>query len=146
MEDATAPWKFCKASQCVALGVQVQVQDLQVTVGEWPCGSWDITVASRALLITDTRMLDDAPFLYIVQIGEVEGMLTSTAPKLISRVTSSSRTASSILGETASTGLSGTASRWTAVSPGHPVCKHCPVLPSSRICCPSACERQNVAP
>ena len=123
------------------------MQDLQVTVGEWPCGSWDITVASRALLITDTRMLDDAPFLYIVQIGEVEGMLTSTAPRLISKVASGSRTASSsILGETASTGLSGTASRWTAVSPGLPACKPFPVLSSSQICCSSACECQNVAP
>ena len=55
--------------------------DLLVTMGEYPCGSWDITVGSRVLQITDARRVGGAPQLHIVQIGNAETSLNAAATR-----------------------------------------------------------------
>ena len=54
--------------------VQIDMQDIQFCLGEWPCGSWDITVASKSLQIADTRksLPIGLQAIYIVQIGDSE--------------------------------------------------------------------------
>lgn len=58
------------------------MQDFQLVIGEWRCGSWDITLASKTLLVSDTRL--QVP-LHIVQIGEAEEV-DSTLGRLTSRL------------------------------------------------------------
>ena len=82
------------------------MQDAKLSLGEWPCGSWDITVALKALLIADTRLQGgDAP-IYVVQIGEAEGLSQATMARLASRL----RTRSSNL-----RGIDEGTSRWARV-------------------------------
>lgn len=62
------------------------MQDADLSLGEWPCGSWDITVGMKALLIADTRLQGgDAP-IYVVQVGDVEGLSPATMARLASRL------------------------------------------------------------
>lgn len=87
--------------------LQIRMQDAKLSLGEWPCGSWDITVALKALLIADTRLQGgDAP-IYVVQIGEAEGLSQATMARLASRL----RTRSSNL-----RGIDEGTSRWARVS------------------------------
>lgn len=75
------------------------MQEAEISIGEWPCGAWDITVGLKALLIADTRLQNgDAP-VYVVQVGEAEGLSPAVMARLASRLRSRSSTvASTVLG------------------------------------------------
>ena len=59
------------------------MQDVQFALGEWPCGSWDITVASQTLQLADTRraLPSGVPMVYVVQIGDSEAF-DSSLPRM----------------------------------------------------------------
>lgn len=110
----------CKIGH-VGLPLQIRMQDTKVTLGEWPSGSWDITVALKALLVADTRLQGgDAP-IYVVQIGDVEGLSPATIARLASRL----RTRSSNM-----TSPEHSTARWAKV--GFSVVTRARVLPFSR--------------
>ena len=76
-------------------------------MGEWPCGSWDITVGLKALLIADTRLQGGDTPIYVVQVGEAEGLSPATMARLASRLRTRTSNASS---------QDQGASRWARVS------------------------------
>ena len=106
------------------------MQDAKVCMGEWPCSSWDITVALKALLIADTRLQGgDAP-IYVVQIGEAEGLSPATMARLASRL----RTRSSNM-----SGQDAGPSRWARVRPNFIILNHGACL-SDRLAFNILCE------
>lgn len=75
---------MCSAAVVIdILLVQVNMQDVQFGLGEWPCGSWDITVTSQTLQLADTRrtLPPGVPIMYVIQIGDSEAFDT-TLPRL----------------------------------------------------------------